>query len=291
MKIDFKIDTQELGELDHYLVIDYLEILLLAKEYDEISKGDLDDILRDQGVYDRNALPHLEWFRRDPRFATSTDIQELYCDIVWECLTKRVSMLGTNTPFELDQNVLRMNSTRLANCSDYCLLLLCSKLRMVDRAKRQEFADMFEDVCLNHLKNKLFTGADVKRFSKGGSFSTKLREAIVQLADWLKEPVRQSTIDELSDHGDLGLDLVGSFNTDPYAQGSAFFVAQCAAREIGWQKKKSEATMILGAIDSLSRPLTLIFIPHVFRSGDGNWARQFDARDVTIFDRVRLLAP
>lgn len=290
MKIDFPIDTKEIGELDRHLIADYLEILLLCGQHDEISRNDFDDILRDQGVYDKNSIVHLEWFRRDPRFDVSGDMNALYIDVIWECMIKRLTMLGAATPFVLEDKVLRLDRARIDACADYILLLLCSKLRMVERAKRTELASKFEDLCVQYMQKKLFPGAEIRRFSRGGGFSTQLREAVRELADWLREPVRESVVEQLSDQGDGGLDIVGKLQGDKYASGTVFLAAQCAAREHDWQKKKLEAQNILAVLDSFCAPILMLFIPHAYRSGDGNWITEIHARNVALFDRVRLLA-
>ncbi len=65
------------------------------------------------------------------------------------------------------------------------------------------------------MQRRHFPSANVRRFSRGGGFPTKLREAIPALSDWLRERVREAEISQLSDNGDYGLDLAGLLNSDP----------------------------------------------------------------------------
>lgn len=292
MMIDFPVDTREIGSLDRHLVVDHLEILLLANKRDEISKSDLDDLLRDSSVYDENSISRLEWLRNDDRYAAAEGKEakhELFLDIIWECVTSRPSLFGATTPFRIEDNVLRLDPARREACRDYLLMLLCSKLRMVPAEKRVALAAEFEDLCLRYMQQRLFPSADVRRFSRGGGFPTKLREAIPALSDWLRERVREDELSQLSDNGDYGLDLVGLLNSDPYASGSVFLLAQCAAREHDWQKKRDEARHILAVLDPYCDPTILLFIPHAYRSASGDWLVKADARSVALFDRLRLL--
>ncbi len=291
MKIDFDIKTDAIGDLSPYRVADFLEILLLIKKYDEISKSDVDDILRDWSVYDKNSIPHLEWFRDDPRFAGSTDKEELYVDVVWEHWERRLAIFGEVTPFEKVDSVIRIRSHTRKDRSNYVLLLLCSKLRLVsDRAKREDLANKFEELCCEVLQTDYFPTADIKSFgAKSNHFGKQLRDAVRNLAKWLGEPARESAIEETSDRGDFGLDIVGKLQADRYDAGAVFIVGQCAAREDEWEKKKEEARNILTLIDCYNQPINMVFIPHAYRKTDGRWYKETSARHVSLFDRVRLL--
>ena len=290
-----EITFGEIKNLAPYRIVDLLELRLLFGADDEFSKADFEDLLRDSSVFDKRSLYRLDWLKSDPRREYFESIEDLYIHCVWRHIEFRKYNFEGKTPFNFDEEILTLDGANLQDYQNYILLLLCSKLRLIDLKSQQVYlAAEFERLCKLVMANFFSDSSETFCFGPGSEdrqrFGNKLREGLISLGKYLGEEVRQN-VAHLSDSGDYGLDIITLLNKDSFDSGTMFFLGQCAAMELedSWKKKKKQATDVLDVIDACAPPLIGLFIPVAFRREDGKWFNPARIRQVSVFDRVRML--
>lgn len=273
-----------------HLVADLCEIMCYFEEQ-EVSRGDIERFLSEKGG--EGLLVDLRLEKLDSA-ETNEKLQEL-SEEVFRHLGYREKAFGTYYPFVTEGDVLVPVLEVTQRQKAYAALLAFSRLKMFSAADRSLFAADFEVFCLEAALG--FTGTwKVIHFGKGGhhrkAFGTKLKEALRNLADVLKETPMVKEIEKLSENnvGDAGIDIVIYKKWHDHAPAVPAYFAQCAAQQETWPSKKFESSgwNLERYFHFFHKPGTIVFIPLCFRGVDGDWINSAGHQSILV-DRKRLL--
>lgn len=277
-----------------YLFADLAELLVCFGGYSELSKSDLEDVIKrgeeDPDPQERDEGPG--------GLESSAEKQNKLLEYIDDCfvhLEYRVAAFDSCYPFKVESGVL----SRRGSLTDYhCLyicLLVCSRLRSFPSHKQQELASLFERVSKDVMKAVMPDSAVVRLFGPNSDdrrnyYGTNLRDALLKLGEDLHETTMDENIQQESSSGDKGLDVVGYVHLGDSARGSLAFLGQCAAREREWPKKTFEAhpDHWRAFFNFAHNPANIVFIPVCYRQANGEWVKNSSSYGAVLLDRLRI---
>lgn len=293
-------DLKTIGKTKPYLFADFCELLVLAGQYEELSKANLHDLLNE------DYQPDLD--ESDPDDDTPAiksgnagfERETHYVQNCFDHLDYRQAALKNLYPFNFHKDLLKLKTDLSLGQVLYLFLLCCSQLGRFNKSDgiRQRCAKTFTSLCAEALKCLLVPTAKVYIFDANSDdrkniFGTDKRTALIKLVnDYLYETALEEEILKEDSSGDFGIDIVGiyPFPNDP-ASGRFAILGQCAAQKEGWEDKTLEASAL--ALRSLIHfnhdPLNFVFIPLLFRGIDGKWYKPSPLGGCVVVDRLRLL--
>jgi hypothetical protein len=276
------------------MACDIFELHVLCGVQEEISKGDMRDIIRDSGVEDdqlqkRAAAMVLGGL-------SGEDAVDALLDDYMAHLRSRSRLMGGRYPLEVVGGNLRAKPGHpQADC--YGLLVHCSRLDAVSSKKLAERAAMaFEDVSAQVARIGLgdafkVYGLGTSAYGASHIFSSNKSKSLRRLARWFHESIDEKFLKAAAgSSGDHGVDIVGKFRMDRLAEGSPAFLGQCAASsdERYWKDKKYDTDKVMEVINFFQLPVKALFVPSYYRNVDGSWFDITNLKNVVVFDRLRL---
>lgn len=258
-------------------VADWLEIKCLRASDQNISRGDLERLLKRASVFDgQNA---------------DEDAQiDGYCLTVFEELEFRAASLGDFYPFELKSSLL---SRRKRYCSPYASYLFCLCLSYFgDRATSAKNLNprlLFEELCAAASEG-FFAGTTLV-FGTGRYQSAKAIKGFARAVDHLARFLNEGnglrpkqTLNKKDDH----VDLVTIRRVDQLRQSNLIIFGQCASGN-NWPEKTSELMPSEFWSQWMKEPnvsplCRAFFIPHCLSEDSFNYNAR---RAGYFFDRIR----
>ncbi|MFG6592869.1 hypothetical protein [Sulfitobacter sp. 1A12157] len=273
-----------------HLVADLCEIIAFF-ENREVSRGDIEGFLYEKGA--KGLLDDLDLENLDSASANAK-FQKLSED-VFRHLTYRTKAIGEWYPFIVEADILVPIDAPTERHKVYAALVAFSRLKMFDQARVTQFAADFEVLC---YEAAVAFAIDWKviHFGVGGRdrahYGNKLKESLSVLATTLREDTNAKALAKISENntGDAGIDIIVYRDWDDPAQGMPSYFGQCAAQQLGWPKKKFEASALNleRYFSFFHKPGTLMFIPVCYRGLDGHWL-DYDGHQTIIVDRNRII--
>ena len=272
-----------------HLVADLGEIVGFF-ENDEVSRGDIENLLSQRGGHD--LLAELE---AGPDSATKGERFQALSEETFRHFRYRKLSFGRWYPFEIDGDVLVPTSDITVRHKIYAALSAFSRMKMFSGTDQNRFAGDFERLCVEALSG-FARDWKVIHFGKGGkdrpALGQKLKDALRALARELREDTVESEIGRLpeTNTGDGGIDVVVYRPWSDVARAVPCYFGQCAASQVGWPEKRLEASAVNleRYFNFFHKPGTILFIPLCFRDVDGTWVNS-DGHQTILVDRQRLI--
>jgi hypothetical protein len=224
--------------------------------------------------------------------------ENLICE-AFRHLTYRTRTFGTAYPFtvQISYGLERLVSVENLDSDKnlYRFLLACSHMNKYTKAEQQNFADIFEEVCVPAAA--AYLNGEAVRFGAAGKkgksiFNAKLKVALPQLAKYLNVPPITFRIEQLQEEntGDAGIDVVARIpflNDDLFGMVTALGQCTCSAK---WDEKVKEAHPVnVEKYFSWHHPtLNFFFVPFFWRNIVGEWDNQNALHNSIPFDRLRI---
>ncbi len=288
---------------------DYIELLCLANLDGVVSIQDVIDRLsereRDLEEGDQTEIQELKSFEGEDadgqatRRAEIPDRWKTSVEDWFKVLEVRASTYGDAYPFIVGEKEIVMKDDLKNLRKIYVYLLLCSNLRLLDKASRNVLANCFELMSSDVLKS-ILPNANVYLFgsnpyNKEGRYSSDLSlwDRTNKLADDLREQINPR-IDKRkypqTNRGDAGLDIVAWIPSGDSLPSMPVFFCQCACTT-EWISKQGDSSYNSWAnrINFTNRPNNIVFIPFCYRGVDGHWFDIADIRMSFLIDRKRIL--
>ena len=306
------IDTANLkamGKTKPFLFADFSELLLVAKEYEELSRSSLYSLLNGDAQEDTSTV--VDDASEDVMDESNEDISTLsnsederastYVNNCFSQFNYRKTALKEFYPFEVSNDILGLKQNYSLPQLVYFFLLCCSQLGRFNAKDgvRQHCAATFTKLSAEVMKLMLSPSAQVYIFDANSEdrkkvFGTDKRKALVKLIDefLFETPLTEHIKEDDSASGDYGIDLVGIFPfPDDKASGRLTVFGQCAAEKEGWEGKTLEASPVhlRPYIHFNHDPATLMFIPLLYRNVNGRWFSHRSLGGCVIVDRIRIL--
>ena len=287
----FTIDTP-------YILADELELNLLLGDEDHLSRSNLGSLMR---IEDEEGKENERIDKKNNKI-----------DKIWNSISShfkmRANTLSMYYPFDFKEEEERLIPKK--DCKSrpeyklYLYFLIISQLEYLDKSSQISFAYKFEKICkiaikgwVPHFDFKLFSANSEDRKS---FFGTNLRDALVKLAEFIREEPHTKYIYKKKDngdyhlhsHGDKGLDLVGirTFSDNDKGRGVIKIFGQCITNQ-KWEKKSLETHPLNfnSYIAFSNQPINIVFIPVFYRNENGEFAKRTPVEDCLLVDRQRLL--
>ncbi len=223
-------------------------------------------------------------------------MQQIEADKWTRHLEYRQNVFNEFYPFGLNlrrQLAIKDNLTRKHHL--YLFLLLCSSLSNLSKKCIYPLTGLFESLSINALE-RYMPGINADRFGKslsgGEDYPPKLGDALVKLADNIKEQCCIISEDFNSKNtGDGGIDIVAwkPFPADP-ARNKFIAFGQCSCSPTQWIKKQyeSHSSRIKKYINCSHASSNFMFIPVCFRDIHGDWYDPMKVDDCILIDRLRF---
>ena len=284
-----------------HLFADLIEFLAIFDPYgkNEIHKNDIVNIVNGLPVSDEDIDDEEDLDDSDISDASKHDIKEARLEDAWSQLEYRAYCFAENYPFNVEGDLLKLN-TDWSNPRHkiYRFLLASSRLRSFTASNRYYWSQAFARVSSVALSSLLPPYADVKIFDANSVdrheyYGTDCREALIVLGKQLSAfKVHEEEIRERSSSGDGGIDLVGVVSFGDTAYGAHVVFGQCGAQEEEWPEKRLEAHPIgLSNYFQFSHDvITTMFTPVLYRSSTGKWVSGSKVTGVVVIDRLRIIS-
>lgn len=274
---------------------DYCELLCLSNEYKAIDSDQICSIILKSDDFSP---------REEVDFSQEKNKKELLSPIVedvFNLVTLRKKILGDIYPFSfVDEQLICAPSGFTDAHILYLFLLFAANLRYMTSI--HQLTSDFEVLCLDYMK-ALFPEMSFKIFGSSNSnnvvsqdyffHKVKLKDRIIELSSFINTPTTD-TVGQINDnnHGDEGLDIVGTRPMGDERYSIPVFFGQCACSRDEWVNKqlsiskdkwnkwlKTWSTSIQG----------YMFIPQWDMNLQKEWVSALDIQDVVLVDRLRLL--
>lgn len=288
---------------------DYIELLCLANLDEELSQDDIIDRLgereRDLCEGDIKEIEELRILEEEQgqlatRRAEIDDTWKTRVEDWFRLLRVRSSLYGESYPFVITENEIKKKADFTNTHKIYIYLLICSNLYLLDSATRTIFANCFELVSHQALKNLLPDNSfvhlfgsnplnDKGRYKNGLSLWNKIHRLAEDLREDVNNKIKQKDF-PATNKGDDGLDLVAWLDTGDALPSMNVFFGQCACTT-DWISKQhaSHYSSWVGKINFTNHTNNIIFIPFCYRGTDGKWFKPSDIRLSFLIDRKRLI--
>jgi len=278
-----------------YLLADLVELCLPFLAYDELSKSDVETLIR-EGDLDADEDLDSNIARPGESSAEKIDKEFSWVEDCFMQLQYREAAFDSSYPFRIgDGSVLTWKANLTDEMILYLFLLVCSRLRSFPQGKCQLLASVFEKVSREAMKELLPSSAFVRIFGANSYdrqtyYGTGISDALRKLGIDLKEDVIERNILQETGTGDGGLDLVAYLSFEDPARGSLALFGQCAAQQYDWPKKVLEAHPLRFSswLSFCHSPGNIVFIPLCYRQANGEWVKNSPSNGCVLLDRLRI---
>ncbi len=315
MSLEFSINLENPPvSTNEYLSSDYIELLCLTSVDGILSKEQvaarifkLDDIdadaeaLEEEAIQEEDELLHVDNeadYLPEPKHRLS-ERKAMQADDWFSQLEFRAGVYGDFYPFNLSNDKDSLSRTEEISLKNklYIYLLLASNLRYFPKREQTRLANYFEIASVEALKQYLSPVSEVYLFGNNplnrGRYSGSLWERIMRFSgDIGDKPRREQKYYPSKNRGERGLDVVGWLPLPDKREGILVVTGQCACgEEKDWEDKQLTSHRVRweSHINFTAKPINSIFIPHSFRSSDGEWFNVTRINDSILFDRLRLI--
>ena len=177
------------GKTKAYLFADFSELLVLAQEYEELSRSNLADLLNGEIVEEDDEGHEITDETNDFIITrTGSDRISGYVQDCFDHFDYRKAALKNCYPYELSNDLLSLKPDRTSEQLLYFFLLCCSQLGRFNANDgiRQRCAATFTKLCAEALKSLLSPSAEVYVFDANSDhrrtiFGTDARKALIKL--------------------------------------------------------------------------------------------------------------
>jgi len=216
-----------------YLYADYFELMALFNNRNIITKGEVLDRLKDEGI--------IKQVDNQDEQAQKNDDNEAFISNVFLLISQRSISFNENYPFAYANEKLVLKEELLVKQKLYLHLLLSSNLYLFPKNFESFLTTEFELLSEEALKNYLPDFAIIKSFGENSEFKGYTKGKIKQLAKLMSIESEDQFLDTIAEKGtkDLGLDIVGWLPFDDMIGNYLSIFVQCACGK-NWNKKLSE---------------------------------------------------
>ncbi len=216
-----------------YLYADYFELMALFNNRNIITKGEVLDRLKDEGI--------IIQVKNQEEQAEINDKNEAFIREVFLLVSQRSISFSDDYPFEYKNETLTLKTDLSLKNKLYIHLLLSSNLYLFPKRFGSFLTSEFELLSEEALRNYLPDFAIVKSFGENSEFRGYTKDKIKQLATLMSLESEDLFLDTIVEKGtkDLGLDIVGWLPFDDSVGNFLSIFVQCACGK-NWNKKLSE---------------------------------------------------
>ncbi len=278
-----------------HLVSDLVELVLLTRfdNVDQLAKASLADFIGRENLHPE------ELDAKDPDLgdAEKNDLASVWVEDVWKHLKYRDNAFGSNYPFDVDGNVIKLHPKQTNGMRIYSLLLACSRLRSFPEKYRVLWAKYFTMLCAHAMRAIVRDDMIVRIFDANSDdrvnyYGTNLKSALVKLGEDLHlHHIHKHECELQESSGDYGIDLVAHYPMGDTAAGTLVILGQCGAREKEWPSKRFEGhpLSLRAAYSFIVDPYHSLFMPMCFRESTGVWSNNSKVSGCLMFDRSRII--
>jgi hypothetical protein len=220
---------------------------------------------------------------------------------VWALLRSRAEFYGEGYPFEVQPDVLEIQTKSLDDRRlAYAFLLAAANLAAFADTDRHRLTGGFERASRHAMAALLPSGSTVSVFGTSCRDDerygqTKLIDRLEKLAEDLATRLTlegqrhgNNSVDRIS--GDGGLDLVGWPDLVEPRKRLPVYFGQCACGE-QWQTKPYEVAAVTWnhRLEPVSQIVSVTLIPYAHRAEDHDWLDLFSVIPTVLIDRPRWL--
>lgn len=268
-----------------YLYADYFELMALFNNRNIITKGEVLDRLKDEGIIKKNKSQELQ--------AEENDKNESFVRDVFLLIFQRSISFGDDYPFEYENESLTLRENLKIKQKIYLHLLLSSNLYLFPKSFESYLTTEFELLSEEALKNYLPNFAIIKSFGENTEFKGYTKEKIKQLAKLMNLNYQDEFLDTIAEKGmkDLGLDIVGWIPFEDEIGNFLSIFVQCACGK-DWNKKLSETKRYNRLLESyLSDFKHSMFIPYsLINYNKSSFFEHHEfGEPILLFERKRIL--
>ena len=232
---NFNLKFSEKKPLDTklYLYADYIELMALFNNRNIITRGEVLDRLKDEGI--------IKQVKNQDEQAEDNDKNEMFVRSVFLLIEQRNISFKDEYPFEYFNESLVLRKELNVKNKLYLHLLLSSNLYLFPKRFESFLTTEFELLSEEALKNYLPDFAIVKSFGENSEFNGYTKDKIKQLAKLMSLEAEDLFLNTIAEKGtkDLGLDIVGWLPFDDLVGNFLSIFVQCACGK-DWIKKLSE---------------------------------------------------
>lgn len=268
-----------------YLYADYFELMALFNNRNIITKGEVLDRLKDEGIIKKNKSQELQ--------AEENDKNESFVRDVFLLIFQRNISFSDDYPFEYENESLTLGENLTIKQKIYLHLLLSSNLYLFPKSFESYLTTEFELLSEEALKNYLPNFAIVKSFGENSEFKGYTKEKIKQLAGLMNLNYQDEFLDTIAEKGmkDLGLDIVGWIPFEDEIGNFLSIFVQCACGK-DWNKKLSETKRYNRLLESyLSDFKHSMFVPYsLINYNKSSFFEHHEfGEPILLFERKRIL--
>jgi hypothetical protein len=289
MPLQFRVG--EVPRTKPFQFADLAELLILTRLNSQVSKADLDGLIRSATEDSDPEFEGLIGDQLDEQLSHDRNAEDCFRHLAF-----RAGALDEHYPF-LFQDALLTRCERVSELGFlYLFLLVCSRLgSFAGRAGfAQDCARQFTELSAVALGAALKGSARVYVFDAGSAdranhFHTDLRKALRALANKLNALAIDDLVNQQSASGDGGIDLVAINEPGDPARGVLAYFGQCAAQQNGWPRKTLESVKANAFFSMGHGAANLLYTPVMYRNASGRWVNDLHSHDCVIMDRLRTL--
>lgn len=269
-----------------YLYADYFELMALFNNRNVITKGEVLDRLKDEGL--------ISQVKNQENQAQKNDENEAFVREVFLLVYQRSISFDTDYPFDYLNETIRLKEDLNLRNKLYLHLLLSSNLYLFPKRFETFLTTEFELLSEEALKNYLPDFAIIKSFGENSDFKGYTKDKIKQLANLMSLESEDLFLDTIANKGtkDLGLDIVGWLPFDDLIGNFLSIFVQCACGK-DWNKKLSETKRYNRLLKPyLSDFKHSIFIPYsLINYNNSTFFEHHEfGEPILLFERKRILS-
>lgn len=276
------------SKFDEYYFCDYIELLALCSNSDDISVSDVIDRFYDDNSddFDQGGRDHSE----------KSDAWERKVSDWFINLEARESVFGESYPFSItSRNFISLNRDLSQQQHLYIFFLLCANSSRTSDGNKSSLRSDFETISTKAFSEYLPSFSISHTFGKSAQnddrYSGTLREKVKKLAEDLGLTfVAEDDYFSQYNTGDYGLDVVGwiPFPGDDHLKNIQIYLGQCATGR-NWLNKQLEPVKVENAIHGLHKSTKMFFVPFDCRNANRSFTNKADITTHLMFDRCRLV--
>lgn len=269
-----------------YLYADYVELMALFNNGNTITKSEVLDRLKDEGIIVQSPFQKMQ--------AEENDKNETFIGLIFLLISQRYKSFGNDYPFSYSHEKLALVEDLDVKQKLYIQLLLSSNLYLFPKSYESFLTSEFEQISEEALKNYLPSFAIIKSFGENTEFKGYTKNKIKQLASLMRVESQDLFLETIADKGtkDLGLDIVGWMPFEDKIGNHLSIFVQCACGK-DWTKKLSETKRYNRLLKSyLSDFQHSIFLPYSLINYNNStfYEHHEFGEPILLFERKRILS-
>ncbi len=269
-----------------YMYADYVELMALFNNRNIITKSEVLDRLKDEGIFEQE---YQQGFQ-----AEKNDKNEAFVGHIFLLLNQRSLSFNNDYPFIYNHEKLVLNEQLLIKQKLYLQLLLSSNLYLFPKSFESFLTSEFEIISEKALKKYLPPFAIIKSFGQNTEFKGYTKDKIKQLANLMCIDSQDSFLETIANKGtkDLGLDIVGWLPFEDEIGNQLAIFVQCACGK-DWNKKLSETKRYNRLLKSyLADFQHSIFLPYSLINYNNStfYEHHEFGEPILLFERKRILS-